>query len=207
MNEPVAPDPEGWNRAYRPAFDALREREPQRTIVLGSNSYQSPRTFPDLAVPDDPHLLLSFHFSHPMLITHYRAGFTLTKHYAGEVHSPGRPVAERDLDAMDPADRQVLDAWHDWNRPYDRHEMIRDITPALDVARAHGRPLYCGEFGVIENLPLRLQQAWLRDIVSVFDEFDIAYANWDYKGGFGILTRDGEDKGILPLLLGKAAPR
>jgi len=48
--------------------------------------------------------------------------------------------------------------------------------------------------------PIRL--AWYRDIIQTFDEVDIAWANWDYKGSFGVVTVDGRDTGIAAALLG-----
>ena len=52
LNEPVAPDPADWNRVALGALAAVREREPERTVVLGSNQFQSCDTFDRLEVPD-----------------------------------------------------------------------------------------------------------------------------------------------------------
>ena len=40
MNEPVADDHEQWNQLIAKVHKALREREPQRTLVIGSNMWQ-----------------------------------------------------------------------------------------------------------------------------------------------------------------------
>jgi endoglucanase len=53
MNEPVADDPEDWNDLAARCIAVIREREPQRYIVLGSNRWQSVHTFDDLKVPDE----------------------------------------------------------------------------------------------------------------------------------------------------------
>ena len=47
--------------------------------------------------------------------------------------------------------------------------------------------------------PIRL--AWYADIMATFKEFDIAWANWDYKGSFGIVTPDGKETGLVEVLL------
>ena len=62
LNEPAAPDPETWNAAWRPVYDRIRESEPDRTIVLGSNDASRARTVPALDPPDDPALVLTFHY-------------------------------------------------------------------------------------------------------------------------------------------------
>ncbi|MBK8280074.1 MAG: cellulase family glycosylhydrolase [Saprospiraceae bacterium] len=51
MNEPVADDPEQWNHLIARAVSVLRDLEPNRTIVIGSNRWQSAQTFDQLKVP------------------------------------------------------------------------------------------------------------------------------------------------------------
>ena len=43
--------------------------------------------------------------------------------------------------------------------------------------------------------------AWYADMMATFAEYDIAWANWDYKGSFGIVTADGQDTGLAEVLL------
>jgi len=91
LNEPVAPDPGAWNDTWGVAFDAVRAVEPERTIVLGSNRFNQYQTFPDLAVPEDPNLVLTFHYYNPMFITHYTAKWWRDGgSYAGPIRYPGR---------------------------------------------------------------------------------------------------------------------
>ena len=53
MNEPVAEDHEQWNQLIAKVHKALREREPQRTLVIGSNMWQSYETIKYLKVPEN----------------------------------------------------------------------------------------------------------------------------------------------------------
>jgi hypothetical protein len=39
-------------------------------------------------------------------------------------------------------------------------------------------------------------------MVSIFAQEGIAWANWDYKGRFGLVDADGADSGIARSLLG-----
>ena len=62
MNEPVADDHEQWNQLIAKVHKALREREPQRTLVIGSNMWQGYETMKYLKVPEgDKNIILSFH--------------------------------------------------------------------------------------------------------------------------------------------------
>lgn len=200
LNEPVARDPEDWNRVAAGAHAALRRREPGRTIVLGSNWFQMCDSFDRLAVPaGDPRLILSFHFYLPMLLTHYTAkwwregGF-----YDGPVQYPGTPIPLDHFSRLDP-DTALKLAPH--NRPYSADAMLADIAKPLAVARKTGLPLHCGEFGVYQPAPRDARLAWYRDFVGVLEQHRIAWSNWDYKGNFGLVDNDGRDTGIAAGML------
>lgn len=198
MNEPVAPSPADWNRVAALAFEAIRRREPERTIVLGSNRWNSVDTFDALSVPDDRHTILSFHYYEPMLVTHYRAPWWLDSAlYDGPVQYPGAPIPAERLAAIAEPARSKLAAL---NAPHDRAVMAAAMAKPLGQARKTGLPLYCGEFGVFEKTPPAPRLAWYRDVISVFREYGIAWANWDYKGGFA-LVKDGKSTGIAEAML------
>ncbi len=76
----------------------------------------------------------------------------------------------------------------------------------MAVSRKTGCPLYCGEFGVVNTAPMAVREAWYRDIISVFEEHGIGWANWDYKGQFGIVDRDRQSTGIAEAMLACVAP-
>ena len=199
LNEAVASDPEDWNRVAMAAFAAVREREPERTIVLGSNRWNQHHTFGQLRVPDDRHILLTYHYYFPMLITHHQARWWHEGGaYAGPIHYPGTPIAPEDLEGLDEA---FLERVGEWNVPFDRSQMVADLAQPLAVRARTGLPLYCGEFGCYEKTPQAIRLAWYHDIMQTFKEHDIAWANWDYKGLFGIVTVDGRDTGIAGVLL------
>ena len=86
MNEPVAEDHEQWNQLVAKVHKALREREPQRTLVIGSNLWQSYGTIKYLKVPEgDKNIVLSFHYYNPMILTHYGAWWAPIGKYKGKV--------------------------------------------------------------------------------------------------------------------------
>jgi endoglucanase len=201
LNEAVARDPEDWNRVAMSAYQAIREREPDRTIVLGSNWFNQHHTFLKLRVPEDDHTLLTFHYYYPMFVTHYTASWwAVGGSYTGPVHYPGKPIADADLAAMDPELRRAVEE-NDWNRAFGRDAIVEDLQQPLAVKERTGLPLYCGEFGCFDRTPNALRVAWFRDILAVFDEYDIAWANWDYKGSFGIVDHEGNKTAIADVLL------
>jgi endoglucanase len=201
LNEAVARDPEDWNRVALAAFSTVRRLEPQRTIVLGSNWYNQHHTFNRLRIPGDKCCILTFHYYLPMFITHYTAGWwSVGGTYRGPIHYPGKPIAEEDLAGMG---AEFLRHMGEWNRRYGRDVMAADLEQPLAVQARTGLPLYCGEFGCYERTPDPLRLAWFRDILAVFAAHDIAWANWDYKGVFGIVTQDGRPTAIASALTGR----
>jgi endoglucanase len=177
MNEPVADDPEQWNRLLSRVADSIRNWEPERTLVIGSNRWQSVTTFDQLKIPaNDRNIILSFHFYEPFHLTHYQAGWTRLKDFVGEVHYPGQIVVNGAL----PEEKMI----------YNRDTLESMMKKPFHLADSLHLPLYCGEFGAIEKTPVGPKLAWYKDMVAIFEKHSVAYANWNYKAGsFGIVDR------------------
>lgn len=175
MNEPVADDPEDWNKLVARAYDSLRSWEPGRTLVIGSNRFQSAETFDALTLPPHAkHIILSFHFYEPFRLTHHQASWTFLKDFQGEVRYPGAIV----LNGESPDEKRV----------YNRDTLESMMAKPLERAREWNFPLYCGEFGAIMHAPVGSKLAWYRDMVAILDKHNVAYANWNFKAGsFGIV--------------------
>jgi endoglucanase len=194
---------------------SIREREPRRVIVIGSNMWQIPSTFPHLKVPEsDPNIILSVHTYSPLIFTHYRASWTPLKTYDGPVRYPGPPLTQKDLEGY--ADRAlpaVQPVLQDARDDYGPERLLRELTPAIERAKSLGLQLYLGEFGCLPTVPRNDRLAYYRDLVAVVEAHHMAWANWDYKGDFGIVAFDrvngkdvGPDAGLIEALLGKGRP-
>lgn len=193
MNEPVADDHDDWNRLVARTVTELRRTEPARVIVIGSNKWQGPWTFPHLRVPaGDKNIILSTHCYTPFPFTHYKANWVPLKSYTGPVHYPG-PTIPADVYAnlMATADRSLTDlvgtAREDWGPARIRQELL----PAIQRAKELGLQLYCGEFGCLPTVPRTDRLAYYRDFVGVLEREGIAWANWEYKGDFGLFEWHG----------------
>jgi endoglucanase len=192
MNEPVADDPEQWNTLLARVADSIRSWEKERTLVIGSNRWQSVNTFDQLRVPaNDKNILLSFHFYEPFHLTHYKASWTELKDFDGQVQYPGQIV----VNGTSEEERKV----------YNRDTLERMLAKPIKLADSLDLPLYCGEFGVIDGSPLESKSAWYRDLVAIFDKHNIGYANWNYKSGsFGIVDENMKpDQAMVDILTGK----
>ena len=201
MNEPVADEAEDWNRLVEKAVRAIRRTEPGRKIVIGSNKWQSVGTFDQLRIPaGDRNIILSFHFYNPMLITHYRASWTSVGKYKGPVSYPGLLVEPNEIEKLDPETAGIVKSN---NGVYDRERLESMLEKPLALAKKLDLPLYCGEWGAIEGArEARLR--WYRDMRAILEKHGVAWATWDYKGGFGIIARGGNrDEALIQTLLGQ----
>ncbi len=202
MNEAVADDPEEWNDLLARGHAAVRELEGERTVIIGSNRWQSVDTFDQLRVPEnDPNIILSFHFYIPMLVTHYRTSWNDVGAYGGPVTYPGQLVSEEDAAVLD-AEVAAVVARN--NGYFDRDVLEARIEKPLALARATGLPLYCGEWGVYRRAPEEARLNWYRDMRAILEANNIGWATWDHKGGFGIMDAERKpDQALVDILLGE----
>jgi len=188
LNEPTAERHEDWNSLVAAALQYLRSAEPERVVVIGANGSQVAGNLPFLAVPGgDENIILSFHTYSPMLLTHHQAHWTPIKSYAGSVRYPGPVVDRATYDELmknpDPGfTNLVVGSAGNW----DAARLRQECEPAVRRARELGLQLYCGEFGCLPSAPRDGRLAYYRDIVGVFEAEGIAWANWEYKGDFGL---------------------
>ena len=206
MNEPTAPDHSDWNKLLAKAYQVIRSVEKDRVLVLGSNMWQGVGTFQYLEVPQgDPNILLSCHFYEPFLLSHYKAEWTEFGNYQGNVHYPGYLVTDDEFNRLSETDKKLVGRW---KTPWNRETLVSFLMKAKQVADEKGLHLYCGEFGMYEKAPVADALRWYKDVISVFDSLDIAWAKWDYQGGFGIYTVKNQPKTelIQTILSGKSKP-
>ncbi|MDO5320972.1 MAG: cellulase family glycosylhydrolase [Bacteroidia bacterium] len=191
MNEPVADEHEQWNRLVAKVHKALREREPERTLVVGSNLWQGVGTMKYLKVPEgDKNIILSCHFYEPMALTHYTAPWTESGQYYGPVTYPGVMIPEEEFAKLDEHHQEIFRQYTtEWNR--DRLEsMFKD---AFEAAERMGLQLYCGEWGVFQQAPAESKYNWYRDMISIFDQYDVAWSTWCYFDEFGFWSLENQE--------------
>jgi len=60
---------------------------------------------------------------------------------------------------------------------------------------------------VITSAPQEDRLRWYQDMVDIFEENGIAYANWDYKSGsFGLVNGEGEPNEDLVEIISSGSP-
>ncbi|MDR0863979.1 MAG: glycoside hydrolase family 5 protein [Candidatus Symbiothrix sp.] len=201
LNEPVADNSEIWNVILNRCASAIRQLEPERTLVIGSNSFQYYATVKELRLPEnDPNFIISFHYYDPFLLTHYRAPWTNQKDITVAVHYPGKLVDEKNLSKEE---AEALAKIGFRNETYNREVIESNFKQVVEVAQKHRLKMFCGEYGCINEVPLEDKVRWYRDVNSLFNQYGIARANWDYKGGFGIVREGIKQDEIIKAIVEK----
>lgn len=203
LNEAVAEDPEDWNKLLNKVVVAIRALEPERKIVIGSNRWQIPDTFPELRIPEnDRNIILSFHFYTPLPITHYRAPWVAFAEYEGPVNYPGQLIAPENLAGLS---EKALNALKWTNGYFTKDSLEKIIQPAIKVAKEKNLPLLCGEFGVYPKyIPNEIRFQWYKDVCDIFNRNGIAYCHWCYKGDFPVVDANRQpDWPLVSILVSK----
>ncbi len=192
LNEVVEPTSTRWNRLAHRTIAAIRQTDPNRKVVYGGNFYNSIDQLRAIeVVPDDDNIVYTFHFYKPLLFTHQHASWNqVAQEYSETVDYPG----------TFPNLAAFLQAHPEF--PREHHETAQDVLdaslldlymqPAVAFLGETGNPLYCGEFGVIENASLQSRINWHRDVVDRLINNGIGRAVWTYKDmNFPLVDRAG----------------
>lgn len=194
LNEVVNPEyAEAWNRLIRRAVEVIRKNAPNSTIVYGGVEWNSAWTLRLLEEPFDDNVIYTFHYYEPLLFTHQKAPWvptisqTMSVEYTDDMAWFKKEAAKIGMQGLGVVNCKAQKMGVEFHE-----EMIKT---ALEVAKERKIKLYCGEFGVIDRAEPKEAIKWYKDILSLFEKYDIAYSIWSYKEmDFGIM---GEKYGEL----------
>ena len=149
MNEPhqlhrALPDCDYWNLQRR-AAEAIREVDPDATIIFAANESNAPQAFEYLVALDMDNVIYEVHMYRPNRYTHQGA------------NGRARPVPGSELPYPDPA------------RGVDKARLREYLKPVRDFQKRHGAKIYVGEFSACIYAPGAGQ--YLRDCISIFEEY------------------------------------
>ena len=196
LNEAVAPEHEDWNKLMNKAVASIRKLEPERVIIIGANMWQIAPNLQYLKLPEgDRNIILSFHTYSPLAFTHYKADWTQIKYYKGNVHYPGQIITNDDYKKfIDTTNVALLSSTADARDTFNKQRLIEVFKGGLEFAKSKNLQLYCGEFGCLPTVNRNERLAFYTDMISAFEENNIAWCNWEYKGDLGIYFFDAEKK-------------
>jgi endoglucanase len=178
LNEPHDPmSAERWNELLARALSVVRSSRADRGVIVGPVRWNTVDALPTLRLPDDDHLTVTVHYYSPFRFTHQGAS------WLGGAHD-----------------------WlgTSWGTDADRARVRADLERASAWARAHGRPLFLGEFGAICGARMPARADWIATVRSEAERLDISWAYWDFATEFGAfdVTHDAWRPALRQALLG-----
>jgi len=199
LNEPVADNHEDWNMVLNRCVEVIRELEPERIILMGSNEWSHWDTMKHLRVREnDPNIIITFHYYKPPLLTHYNSWLYRGNEIPVPVHYPGQTIADADLDAA--GDHAIQG-----KMVYNIDVIERNFMEVMEHVQKYNLTIYCGEYGCFDGAPTEDRIRWMKDLYTLFERHGIPRAFWDYsKGGFGMMLKTGEpDTEMIDAMFGK----
>ena len=194
LNEAVAPEHDDLNKLMNRTVAEIRKKEPERVLVIGPNMWQIAPNLKFLKLPEgDKNIILSFHTYSPMAFTHYKASWTPMKYYNGPVHYPGQIITNEDYQKyIDTTNAALVAQTADARDVYNKKRLLEVFQSGVEYAKSKNLQLYCGEFGCLPTVERKDRLQYYSDMVSVLEENNIAWCDWEYKGDFGIYFFDTE---------------
>jgi len=157
LNEPHAPlSDQTWNIEQVNLINLIRSTDSSRIIVVSPTGYCSLRKLEALALPHDPHLIVTFHYYSP-------EGFT--KQFRAD---PSRGSS----------------GYRAWGSALDQLRLKSDFDVVAAWSKAHHTPIFLGEFGVWDAVPTSYRSAYMKAVVDAAERRNFGWAQWQYSRDF-----------------------
>lgn len=178
LNEVINSTAEEWNAVAEKAIRAIREKNPERKIIMGVIDWCNPPGLRNVQVFDDDNVLYTFHMYEPHEFTHQQGLLMGPKLlYNRKMEYPSVDIEKyRDYQRLIGNDTMYSDI-----DTIDIEYLRSYMQPAKDFIDAHpDKILWCGEFGSIRHCNIRYRENWMRDVITILKEWDIPYSVWNY---------------------------
>jgi endoglucanase len=135
-----------------PALEEVRATNPTRPVVIGGESWSGINSLASLPLPDDPYLVATFHYYDPFNFTHQGASWV----------TPALPTGVTFPSGTDAAD------------------LAANVAKAQDFIARTNRPLFMGEFGAFEGIPLDQRVTYYGTVHQAFAAAGVDSCAWAY---------------------------
>ena len=161
LNEPGgAMDVATWNRVAAKELAAIRRLNPRRPVVIGPAEGNALSALPGLKLPaGDRNILIGVHYYDPFVFTHQGA------EWAGLGAATGV----------------------EWGSEADVARLDRDFDAIYGRARAEGREVYLGEFGVYDRADARPRFCFLHRVARAAERRGWSWAYWQLTSDFALM--------------------
>jgi len=150
-----------WNIILSGGLEIIRRTSPTRDVVIGPVNWNAYDSLSTLDMPNDEHLIVTFHYYLPFQFTHQGAEWV-------DGSSPWLGIT------WDATDEQKAD-------------ITRNFDSVSDWARRHGNVrILLGEFGAYSKAPQDSRVRWTTFVREQAEAHGFAWAYWEFGAGFGV---------------------
>ena len=146
--------------------------------IVGGIEWNNPPALNYIKVYDDENIIYTFHCYEPHEFTHQQGVLQANDLY----YNRKMPYPCDDIERYRDFYRVVKG-----KSEYEKYskmdiEFLRDyLAPVVSfIERNPDKILWCGEFGTIRHAKLEWRENWMRDMISILNEWDIPYCVWNY---------------------------
>jgi endoglucanase len=162
LNEPTANlNPSLWNEYLSEVLQIVRETNPTRDVIIEPVLSNGEDLFSELEIPNDRHLIVTFHYYLPFQFTHQGAEW----------------VGEESQNWLG-TEWEATDA--------EKAEIAAHFDSVAEWAQQHHVRVLLGEFGAYSKADLASRVRWTEYVRSEAERHGFAWAYWEFASGFGI---------------------
>ena len=150
-----------WNQYLMEALAVVRRTNPTRDVVIGPASWNAYDWLSTLDIPEDEHLIVTFHYYLPFQFTHQGAEWV----------QESDPWLGTSWDATEAEKAEItnhFDSVAEWAK---RQNNVRILL---------------GEFGAYSKADMDSRVRWTEFVRSEAEDHGFAWAYWELASGFGI---------------------
>jgi endoglucanase len=149
-----------WNEYLASSLAVIRETNPERDVIVGPVNWNAYDQLSTLELPDDEHLIATFHYYLPFPFTHQGAEWV----------DGSKPWLGTTWEATEAQ----------------KAEVVGHFDEAAGWAKERNVRLLLGEFGAYSKAPLESRVRWTEFVRSEAERHGFAWAYWEFASGFGI---------------------
>jgi endoglucanase len=148
-----------WNAYLAETLAVVRATNPERDVVIGPVWWNAYDWLSTLDVPQDEHLIVTFHYYLPFQFTHQGA------EWIGD------------------ESQQWLGT--EWGSEAEKQELTRHFADVAQWAQRKGVRMLLGEFGVYSKATMSDRVRWTAFVRGQAEAHGFAWAYWEFGSGFG----------------------
>jgi endoglucanase len=166
-----------WNQYAAEALAIVRESNSTREAIIGPASWNAYDWVSTLDVPEDEHIIVTFHYYLPFEFTHQGAEW---------VEGSG-PWLGTTWDATEG----------------EKAEITGHFKMVAEWARRHKVRILLGEFGAYSKADMNSRLRWTEYVAREAERQGFAWSYWEFAAGFGVYDPDVKvwRKGLLKALI------